>query len=147
MDTLQEQLDRSFGEGPPPPTVAIHVAAGRRALLRRRMATGAAGLAASAVLVTGWYAVSPGATNGSERIGGDPAPSASPSTPETTEDPGTAQSKAPWPRGELVRYVDGELEVRPGVVVHEHIRNPYGFERPALLRRAGRDLARGSGSG
>jgi hypothetical protein len=37
-----------------------------------------------------------------------------------------------WPRGELVRYVDGQLDVRPGVVVHERIRNPYGYRPPRL---------------
>lgn len=132
MDTLQEQLDRSFGDGPPPPAVASHVAAGRRALVRRRMATGVAGLAASAVLVTGWYAVSPDASTAPEWVGGDPTPSASPSPPEATEDPTTPQSGARWPRGELLRYVDGKLEVRPGVVVHERIRNPHRFEPPAL---------------
>ena len=65
MDTLQEKLDRSFGEGPPLRPVGIHVAAGRRALMRRRVASGAVGLAAAAVLVTSWYAVSPGSSSGS----------------------------------------------------------------------------------
>lgn len=131
MDTLQEQLDRSFGDGPPTPTVASRVAAGRRALVRRRVATGVAGLAASAVLVTSWYAISPGASTGSEWMGEDPTSSATPSA-EPTEEASTARSEDPWPRGELIRYVDGELEVRPGVVVHERIRNPHRFERPAL---------------
>ena len=132
MDTLQEQIDRSFGDGPPLPPVDGHVAAGRRALRRRRVANGVAGVAATAVLATSWYAVSPGFPTGSDRLAGDPTPSATPSASEATEDPTTDLSEAPWPRGELVRYVDGELEVRPGVIVHEHIRNPYGFEPPAL---------------
>ena len=132
MDTLQEKLDRSFGDGPPLPPVAIHVVAGRRALRRRRVASGAAGLTAAAVLVTSWYLASPGNTTGSDRLAGDPSPSATPSTSEPTEGPSTDPAGAAWPRGELIRYVDGHLEVRPGVIVHEHIRNPYDFELPSL---------------
>jgi hypothetical protein len=135
MDTLQEELDRSFGDGPPLPPAESHVAAGRRALMRRRVASGAASLAAAAVLAMSWYAVSPGTPTGSDPLAGDAASSATPKAakaPETTEGPSTDPPDAPWPRGELIRYVDGDLEVRPGVVVHEHIRNPYGFEPPAL---------------
>ena len=87
MDTLQEQLDRSFGDGPPLPTVASQVAAGRRALMRRRMASrdrrprsecGAGHelvrrLARSRPAPSGWPA--------------DPTSSATPSAPETTDDP------------------------------------------------------------
>lgn len=40
MDRLLEQLDRSFGDGPPLPPVDSHVAAGRRALRRHRVASG-----------------------------------------------------------------------------------------------------------
>ncbi|QNN54020.1 hypothetical protein [Nocardioides mesophilus] len=132
MDTLQEELDRSFGDGPSLPSVDTHVAAGRRALRRRRVASGVAGLAAAGVLATGWYAVAPSTETGSAQVAGgtSPAtPSASASASEAA-DPTTGPTAAPWPRGELVRYVDGELEVRPGVTVHERIRNPYGFEPP-----------------
>lgn len=132
MDTLQERLDRSFGEGPPLPPVGAHVMAGRRALRRRRVASGAAGLATAAVLLTGWYVVAPGSTTGSSRLAGDPTPAATPSASEPADGPTTEPAATPWPRGELIRYVEGELEVRPGVVVHEHIRNPYDFEPPSL---------------
>lgn len=132
MDTLQKKLDWSFGDGPPLPPVDRHVAAGRRALMRRRVTGGVAGLAAAVVLATSWYAVSPSSWTGSDRLAGDPTSSATPSAPEATETPTTEPRQAPWPPGELIRYVDGELEVRPGVIVHEHIRNPYGFEPPAL---------------
>ena len=37
-----------------------------------------------------------------------------------------------WQDGEVVRYVDGELEVRPGAVVHEQIDNPQGYAAPDL---------------
>ena len=132
MDTLQERLDRSFGEGPPLPPVGVHVVAGRRALRRRRVRSGAAGLAAAAVLATGWYVVSPSSTTGSGELAGDPTPAATPSTSVPTEGPSTDPAATPWPRGELIRYVEGELEIRPGVVVHQRIRNPYDFEPPSL---------------
>lgn len=132
MDTLQEQIDRSFGDGPPMPPVGSHVAAGRRVLVRRRVASGVAGVAAAAVLATSWYAVSPSSSTGLDRLAGDPTPSATPSASETTEGAATDVTEAPWSRGELIRYVGGELEVRPGVIVHEHISNPYRLEPPAL---------------
>jgi len=116
MDTMQEELDRSFGDGPPLPPVGIHIVAGRRARRRRRVANGAAGLAAAAVLVTSWYAVSPSSPTASDRLAGDPTPSAAPSAVEATEDPSMDPAGTPWPRAELIRYVDGELEVRPGVI-------------------------------
>ena len=127
MDMLQERLDRSFGEGPPLTPVGSQVVAGRRALRRRRVASGVAGIAAAVVLATSWYAVSPSSLTGSDRLAGDPTSAETPSASEATD-----PTEAPWPRGELIRYVDGELEVRPGVIVHEHIRNPFGFEPPEL---------------
>jgi hypothetical protein len=132
MDTLHEELDRSFGNGPPIGSVESRVTAGRRARRRRRVAGGAAGVAAAAVLVTGWYAVSPGSSQDSGRLAGDPATSTT-STPSDTTDGGAGDPVvAPWPRGELVRYVHGQLDVRPGVTVHERIRNPYGYRTPRL---------------
>jgi len=130
MDTLQEQLDRSFGDGPPLPPVERHVAAGRRTLRRRRAVCGVAGFAAAAVLFTGGYAVSAG----SGPAGGDAADVATAPGPNVSEEPTPEPTPAEirWPRGELIRYVDGELVVRPGVIVHEHIRNPYGWEPPKL---------------
>jgi hypothetical protein len=132
MNTLQEELDRSFGHGPRLPPVHSHVVAGRRALMRRRVASGLAGLAVAAVLATSWYAVSPSSPTGFDRLAGEPTPSATPSATEATEGPTREPTEVPWPRGELIRYVDGELDVRPGVIVHEHIANPYGFEPPLL---------------
>jgi hypothetical protein len=132
VDKLLEQLDRSFGDGPPLPPVDSHVAAGRRALRRRRVASGVTGLAAAAVLVTGGYAVWPGSPTGSDPAAGGPTHSATASDPDTMREPTADPTEARWAPGELIRYVDGQLEVRPGTVVHEHIRNPYRFEPPAL---------------
>ncbi len=35
-----------------------------------------------------------------------------------------------WPRGEKVRYVGGELQLRAGVTVHEQRANPLGYHPP-----------------
>ena len=132
MDPFQEELDGAFGDGPPHPPVGIHLVAGRRALMRRRVARVTTGLAAATVLFTSWYAVSPGSTSDSVGRTGDPASSTSPTSPSTSQEPSTGPSQPPWPRGELIRYVNEELDVRAGAIVHEHIRNPYGFQPPEL---------------
>jgi hypothetical protein len=141
MDTLRDQLDRSFGDGPALPTVDAHVAAGRRAVRRRRAVAGVTGLATAAVLLAGGYAVS----SGSDARGGAPlhartvgpaaadsASVSSPQSPTQSASEPTRPADMPWSRGELVRYVDGELVIRPGVVVHEWIQNPYGWKPPKL---------------
>ncbi len=128
MDRLHEPLADEFGDGPP--TAGTDVVAGRRVLTRRRMASGAAGLATAAVLVTGWYVVSPTSSTGSERLTGSPP--ATSSAPEGTAGASAEPAGEPWPRGELIRYVDGELETRPGLIVHERLRNPYDFAPPEL---------------
>ena len=132
MDMLHEELDRSFGDGPPLPPVASHLAAGRRALRRRRLASGVTGVAAAAVLATGWYAGLPGTPTGSGLPAAGPSSATTVSPPEATQDPTTDPTKVPWQRGELIRYVEGKLDIRPGVIVHEHIPNPYGFVPPKL---------------
>lgn len=130
MDTLQERIEGSFGDGPPLPGVDVHLAAGRRTLRRRRQASigAAAAVTAAAVLATAWYAI-PDASTDPDRFAGNPTPAATPTSPAA---PSAAPSAARWPRGELVRYVDGLLDIRPGVVVHEHISNPYHYEQPSL---------------
>jgi hypothetical protein len=112
---IRDELDRSFGDGPAPQALEVHLAAGHRALRRRRALVGAA--AAAVVLIAGGsYAVASSGT-----------------TPDTdgrhvAVDP----SEAPWQRAEIVRYADGALEVRPGVTVHQHLRNPFGYAAPDL---------------
>lgn len=130
MDTLHEELDRSFGDGPPLAPIDSHLVAGRRALRRRRVVTGVAGLATAAVMATGWYAVSPSSPNGTGQLAIDRNVRDSNSQAATAPAPDPAA--APWQKKQLIRYVDGELQIRPGVVVKEHIKNPYGYESPGL---------------
>ena len=127
-ELLRDEIDRSFGTGPELRPVEDRIAAGRRALVRRRVAGGVAALAAAAVVGTGVYAVTPGdpVGRGTGHVAVDPTPTPSPT-------PREAAAPEPWGRAETVRYSDeGKLEVRPGVVVHEHIENPYDYEPPQL---------------
>jgi hypothetical protein len=114
---LQDELERSFGDGPPPPPITVHVESGRRALRRRRVATAALGMA----LVAGLgYAVS--GTGPAERttdLANDPTPT-----------PSVQAATPPWDDVSQVRYRDGAFEVRPGAVVHERIDAPYGEASP-----------------
>ena len=126
---LQEQIERSFGHGPAHPPVEHRIAAGRQALVRRRVASGAAALAVLAVIGTGWYAMAPGdpLDRGSGQIAVDPTRSPSPTPSPAPSQP----ASRPWEDNLTARYADdGELEIRPGVVVHEHIENPYRWSPP-----------------
>ena len=125
MSLLQRELERSFGGGPAHQPVEETLRAGRRALRRRRIGAAAGALAVVAALGTG-YAVS---TAGPEpRTSGEVATDPTP-TPSPTEDATPTSER--WEKAETVRYsAAGELQVRPGVVVHEHIENPYGYEPP-----------------
>ena len=123
--SLQQELEGSFGEGPARQPVEETLRAGRRALRRRRVGAAAGALAVVAALGTG-YAVGTAGTQPrtSGEVATDPTPSPSPSTAATP-------TGKPWAKAETLRYsAAGELEVRPGVVVHEHIENPYGLEPP-----------------
>lgn len=132
-DRLREEIDQSFTSEPPMPGVDTRLARGRRALLRRRLAGGAAVLGVVAVLGT-TYAV---AASGPDRdtrglVASDPTPeSGRPSVSTAPSDPpaptaSPSESTPPWEDDIPIRYLGGELEIRDGVVVHERIRNPYG---------------------
>jgi hypothetical protein len=113
---LQDELERSFGDGPERLPVGTHLAAGRRALRRRRTATAAC--AAVLVLGVGYAVTGPGS---SERTTSDIANDPTPAPPA---------AEAGWEGSDPVRYRDGVLEVRPGVVVHQRIDKPYGYPPP-----------------
>lgn len=124
-ELFREEIDRSFGDGPVHRPVELRIDAGRRALRRRRVTTTAAALGVLAVLGTGYAAVSPGSSG---RAAGGVAVEPT-STPSPSQGP--SPESAPWSNGDTVRYSDdGELEIRPGVVVHEHLENPYALDPP-----------------
>lgn len=113
---IREELDRSFGAGPAQPSLESQLAAGHRALRRRR--AGLATAVAAAVVVVGGASYAVVAAGGAADTGGGQQ--------HLAEEP----SAGPWQRGELLRYTDGELELRPGTTVHEHLENPFGYPAP-----------------
>lgn len=121
--SVREELDRAIGDGPAHPAVADRIKAGRRALLRRRVGSGVAAFTVVVLTGTGVYAVLPGEPvgRGSGQVAVDPTPSP---TPTPTSAP------VAWEGDEPARYVDGELQIRPGATVHQHLVNPYGYEPP-----------------
>lgn len=123
---LREQLDRSFGDGPTHLPLDARLAAGHRALLRRRIGTGLVTAAVVIAVIGTTFAVA----GGDDRATREPGYAASDSSVATEPSVSPEPSPIPW-RGEFVRYDRaGEVEVRPGAEVLERIENPYGHELP-----------------
>jgi hypothetical protein len=119
---LQDEIEHCFGDGPAPRPVSAHVAAGRRALRRRR--TSVASLVVVAAVGAGWALTGPQASGGTTgELATDPTLTP---TPKTSPQP----TGAPWDGDDVVRYRDGVLEVRPGVIVHDRIDDPYDHQPP-----------------
>ncbi|WP_372727311.1 hypothetical protein [Nocardioides sp.] len=122
LPELHEEIDRSFGDGPAHRPVSERIQAGRTALVRRRVTAGVAALAVVAALGGTTWALAPGGDPraGEGYVATDPPPT-----------PGESESAAPaWEDNTPLRYLDGELQIRPGVVVHDRIENPYGYQPP-----------------
>ena len=143
MDT-SEQIDRSFGDGPEHRPVADRIAAGRRIVLRRRLATGA-GAAATALVVGGTaWAVGAGSTSPSN-------PEHGPATASVIEEPpdkGDEVNRGNGSQGylgesELATYLpSGRLVIRKGWQVSERVPNPLGLKPPA--KSVGLELTNGA---
>lgn len=123
MPDIADQIEAALGATPPAPAgIDETLAAGRKAVRRRRLAYGV-GAAATALVIGGTaWALSPG--DGGERTGhpgfsGEPSAStrSDPSDPATT----APADALPW-HGEAAR-VDrrGNLEVKPGWTVTEDL--------------------------
>jgi len=115
---LREEIEQSFGAGPAHRPIEELVAKGRRRVRRRRAAGLGAALATVAVLGATYAVTAPG----SEGSG----------APPIATDPTSTPSGPTWEDDTPIRYVDGELQIRAGVVVHEHIENPFGYDPPKL---------------
>lgn len=120
QEKLREELDRAIGDGPDHPPVEDRVRAGRRALRRRRAAAAVVAAGAVAVLGTTYAAVAPGTDGRAGEVAVDPKP---------TEEPWPPPADA-WEDRTPVRYMEEELQIATGVVVHEHVENPLGLELP-----------------
>jgi hypothetical protein len=121
-ERMRAELEGSFAGEPLDRPAEQWLAHGHRALRRRRAVGALAVCGVVAVLGTTYAVGSSGAPrDGGATVAADPTPSA----PATT-DPATLN----WEDDTPIQYVDGELFVRPGVVVHERIENPYDSPAP-----------------
>ncbi|QSR32967.1 hypothetical protein CFI00_21180 [Nocardioides sp. S5] len=122
MDTeidWQRELDSSFGDGRHVPA-GHYVAAGRRAVRRRRATAVATGLGAAAVVAgIAWGAAPGGTPSGTEApVATDPIATSTPTAETSTPEPGG--SGRPWGAGgPPVRHTREGIEIRDGAVVHE----------------------------
>jgi hypothetical protein len=109
---LIEELDRSFGDGPAHRPIEHTLTAGRRLLLRRRLATGAG--VAVAVVVLGGMALAGG---GGSTAAPEPGFATTPTTgPEDLE----------WGPEAAYLGTDGVLRIKPGWTIAKRIDEPVG---------------------
>ncbi|HEU5036764.1 MAG TPA: hypothetical protein VFT70_07160 [Nocardioides sp.] len=123
-ERLREELEESFAGEPVDRPVDQWIIEGHRALRRRRLATAVAACGVVAVLGTTW-AIGSG---GPERDAG-PMIATEPASPSGSATPSATPSPT-WEDDTPIQYLDGELRIRPGVVVHERIDNPYDYRLP-----------------
>jgi hypothetical protein len=122
MNDLQDRLDSSFGSGPAHVPLAPVLAAGQRAVRRRRLA--AAGGALAVLAVAGGTGIA--------LAGGHPSAGPVPATHQPTVAPSptkdreratdTQEDPPPWGKDEYARILpDGTVQIRPGAVVHDRV--------------------------
>jgi hypothetical protein len=143
MDTdIRDEIERSFGDGPPTEDLERLLESGRAAVRRRRLVEGgslllvAAGVTVVALLSTGHGpgstsptpADTPRATQAAAPPTPDPTPDATPVVPDTRHPGGVVTTEDPGLRaGEPVSIrPDGTVAVRPGVHVVRTIADPFG---------------------
>jgi hypothetical protein len=120
--SITDELERAIGHGPANRPVQQTVAAGRRALRRRRAATAVAGLAVVGVLGGTWA----GAGAGTWLRGGEVGVATSPSPTGDAETENEYAGEEP-----PAHFSDtGELVLRSGVTVVREVDNPMGYEAP-----------------
>lgn len=106
-----ELIDRSFGDGPAHRPVEQRLAAGRRALRRRRIVVGAAAVALTVAA-------------------GSVAMAAQPSDPRSVSPVVEQPDIRPDPPIDLVAWTGSEWQVAPEWTVDQRIPNPMGYELP-----------------
>lgn len=133
MDTeidWRREIDASFGSGTDAP-VGAYVAAGHRAVLRRRATLALAGVATAAVVAGTAWAVSPASEAGPSRseapVATDPSRSSTP-TADGSRDAGRRPAANADFLGNPAALVDGEVLLAPGSgPVLEQVANPMGY--------------------
>jgi hypothetical protein len=135
MDTdIRDEIERSFGDGPPVEDSPDLLGLGQRALRRRRLTT----TAGAAVLVvalagTAWSATgSPGTSTGPDVATDAPSTSATPEPTPVAGDVTFVPDDDPRLGNGLAAYADGTLLVQEGAEVLEYLDNPLDVHTPRL---------------
>ncbi len=122
MDTdIRDEIDRSFGDGPPVDHATRSVELGRRALRRRRVAAGTAGVAAAVVLGSVAWAIPQGSGTSTPPVTSSPTRHPTPTTVEPTTPPEFFLHDLPA----TFDPQDGSLIVRPGWRVLDRVEKPF----------------------
>ncbi len=128
MDTdIRDELERSFGDGPPITDDGALVRRGRQALRRRRLAEAGTGLVIVAVAITGALI----ATGGSTDSARPPIAGSATAAPESSgPQPYDVVEDAGVTADDLVTLgADGTVQVVPGLEVVTLLRNPWGIDQ------------------
>ncbi|MFC5178113.1 hypothetical protein [Nocardioides taihuensis] len=116
--TLQEQIDSSFGDGPEAPPLELTLAAGHRALRRRRIGVT---LAAAAVITVVGTGVTVAATH-------DPTGTRGPDLPVATGPLEGRVDEHPFSSGQLAAWTeDGAVQLREGTRIVQRVDDPVGL--------------------
>ncbi len=150
MDTTwADEIERSFGDGPTPPAPATYVEAGRAAVRRRRLAAGAASVAAALVIGGVGWATLPGDPRADAgQVATDPSPTTAESpSPSETAATGVPIRRVPAPADPDAPLATQWVEVDgEGLAVHPGGRGEGGRRQPARLRGAAAVLRRRAGA-
>jgi hypothetical protein len=117
--TLQEQIERSFGDGPEPPPLELTLTAGHRALRRRRVARAVAVAVVVGAVGTGAALVTtPRATSGPD-----------PDVPVASDGPLEGRvGEHPFSDGRFAAWAeDGPVQLREGTRVVRRVEDPVGL--------------------
>ncbi len=115
---LQDEIERSFGDGPAHRPVEDRLQAGRQVVRRRRATTAAAALAVVAVLGTSYSVIAAADGDGAGTVA-------------SQRDPGGDPNDEMFMDGQLATYDAGKIVIRPGVQVVRRVENPMGLIPPA----------------
>lgn len=140
-DPLGAAIDQSFGDGPPGPSPADHLVAGRRALRRRRGAAAVASAVAVAVVTAGAALALDDRGPGPGPGGGLPAASQGTGATTATTSPATtspgptspstpAQEPAHSPTDIWIE--DGALHTGAAVETRQVVEDPFALDEPSF---------------
>jgi hypothetical protein len=124
---LTEELDQSFGDGPAHRPVEQTLVAGRRLVVRRRLATGASATVAAVVIGGAAFALAGGGSPSAvPETTFATAPTSSPEAADLPVDAGGRDHDLEWGREAAYLDTEGNLRIKPGWTIAEQMDEPLG---------------------